>query len=109
MKYIQLDGKTVTNIIPEFDPDFPGVPISDRFTAAYIDELIPVQDDKEVTTGLIYEDGEFKEPPEPEPTDEITGEPVPEGEPSLSEDLLTMAVDHEYRLTLLELGLGGEI
>ena len=37
-------------------------------------------------------------------------EPEPGPEPSESDDLAAMTVDHEYRLTLLELGLteGGE-
>lgn len=48
--------------------------------------------------GYTYE---LEERPEPEP------EPAVE-EPTAEEDLLAMAVDHEYRITLLELGLGGE-
>ena len=41
---------------------------------------------------------------------EILGElgiavPEPEPEPTTEEDLMSMAVDHEYRLTLLELGV----
>ena len=37
-------------------------------------------------------------------------EPGPEPEPSEADDLAAMTVDHEYRLTLLELGVteGGE-
>lgn len=31
--------------------------------------------------------------------------PEPEPEPTTEEDLMSMAVDHEYRLTLLELGV----
>lgn len=36
-------------------------------------------------------------------------EPEPEPEPTEEEDLAAMAVDHEYRLTLLELGLTEEV
>lgn len=32
-------------------------------------------------------------------------EPVPEREPTAEEDLMEMAVDHEMRITLLEIGL----
>ena len=32
-------------------------------------------------------------------------EPMPEPEPTAADDLEAMAIDHEYRLTLLELGL----
>lgn len=36
---------------------------------------------------------------------EITFTPEEEPEPTTEDDLLAMAVDHEYRLTLLELGV----
>ena len=32
-------------------------------------------------------------------------EPMPETEPSAEEDLMGMAVDHELRLTMLEMGI----
>ena len=39
-------------------------------------------------------------------TYELVPEPEPEApEPSQEEDLMAMAIDHEYRLTLLELGV----
>ena len=40
----------------------------------------------------------------------VVPEPGPEPEPSEADDLAAMTVDHEYRLTLLELGVteGGE-
>lgn len=44
----------------------------------------------------------FEEAPLP-----ITPEPTPE--PTEEEDLAAMTVDHEYRLTLLELGLTEEV
>lgn len=40
---------------------------------------------------------------------EIPEEPEAQAEPSEAEDLAAMAVDHEYRLTLLELGLTEEV
>ena len=43
-----------------------------------------------------YQDGEFVYAPLPA---------CPEPEPSAQEDMGAMLVDHEYRLTLLELGL----
>lgn len=49
-------------------------------------------------TDYRYIDGECVYDPLPQP------EPEPE-EPTAEEDLQAMAVDHEYRLTLLELGL----
>ena len=43
-------------------------------------------------------------------TSGVVPEPEPEPEPSEADDLAAMTVDHEYRLTLLELGVteGGE-
>lgn len=35
--------------------------------------------------------------------------PEPEPEPAAEEDLAGLLVDHEYRLTLLELGVGEEV
>lgn len=32
-------------------------------------------------------------------------EPTPEPEPTAEDDLMEMAIDHEYRVTMLELGL----
>ena len=49
-------------------------------------------------TGCFYLEGEDP-PPLPEPILE------PEQVPTLADDLMTMAVDHEYRLTILELGV----
>lgn len=49
-------------------------------------------------TEYRYENGEFIHEPQPTP------EPQPT-EPTAEEDALSMIVDHEYRLTLLELGV----
>nr|DAH13078.1 MAG TPA: hypothetical protein [Caudoviricetes sp.] len=46
-------------------------------------------------TEYRYENGEFIHDPLPKP----------EKEPTAEEDALSMIVDHEYRLTLLELGV----
>ena len=49
-------------------------------------------------TNYRYIDGEFIHDPEPKP------EPTAQ-EPTVEEDTLSMIVDHEYRLTVLELGV----
>ena len=49
-------------------------------------------------TNYRYIDGEFIHDPEPKP------EPTAQ-ETTVEEDTLSMIVDHEYRLTLLELGV----
>lgn len=105
MKYIQLDAGKVCGIIPAEDPIFPGIPIDQRFSPDFISALVPVDDGETVESGWIYEDGAFHEPPPPPEIDEVTGEEVPEAEPSTADDLMNMAVDLDYRLTLLELGV----
>lgn len=47
--------------------------------------------------------GEIVEKSEQEIADEIAALPPPE--PTAQDDLLALAIDHEYRLTLLELGV----
>ncbi len=49
-------------------------------------------------TEYRYENGQFIHDPLPKP------EPTAQ-EPTVEEDTLSMIVDHEYRLTLLELGV----
>lgn len=46
----------------------------------------------------LYINGEYVHDPEPKPD-------PPEPEPTAEEDALSMIVDHEYRLTMLELGV----
>ena len=54
--------------------------------------------DKVDVHDYLYIDGEFIHDPEPKPD-------PPEPEPTAEEDTLSMIVDHEYRLTMLELGV----
>lgn len=64
MKYVRvLDGKAV-EVIPEYDPTFPGIPASKRFSADFLAPLIPVADEVEVEQHWGYdpETGQFSEP-----------------------------------------------
>ena len=72
-------------VIPD-DMETPNFPFGE-VTAEEIDGVMTVTS---WTAGTI---------PEPEP------EPVPESEPTAQEDNDAMLVDHEYRLTLVELGV----
>ena len=108
MKYVLLSNRSVMNIIPEYDPAFPNIPLSKRFSAAFIRELIPVSDDIEVRSGMVYdiETGEFREPPEPELTeDEELEIEVSATQPTKQAATDAMLVDHELRITMLEMGL----
>ena len=112
--YILLtDQNTVQEIIPDENPAFPGIPIEQRYVADYISQLIYVPDSTTVKQNWIYDpDTEgFSPPPEPEVLPEPLPDFVAESAPSEAEDIAALLVDHEYRLTLLELGLaeGGDI
>lgn len=71
MVYVRLNNKVVEEIIPEFDPTFPNVPIEQRYPDDFVSRLIKVEGGVEV--GMVYgpETGEFSEsePVEPVPTD----------------------------------------
>lgn len=88
--YILLNNNTVSEIIPDIDPVFPGIPIGSRYTAKFVAQLLHVEDDVEVQQNWVYdpESGVFSEPPEPvEPAPEPEPvEPAPEPEPEPSAD-----------------------
>ncbi len=65
MKYILLNESVVTQIIPEEDPFFPGVPIEERYSSEFLSMCVPIKD-VEVYPNWIYENGIFVAPPEPE-------------------------------------------
>ena len=67
MVYVRLNDNIVEEIIPEFDPTFPNVPIEQRYPADFVSGLIKVENGVEV--GMVYnhETGEFSEPEPVEP------------------------------------------
>lgn len=73
--YILLNNNAVSEIIPDEDPIFPGIPINQRYTPDFVAKLLHVAGDTEVKQNWVYdaETGTFAEPPEPEPV-----EPTPE-------------------------------
>ncbi len=81
MKYVRLNNNVVVEIIPEFDPVFPNVPITERYPAEFVKKLVAVDDSVEVRVGMVYnaETGVFSvpEPPAVEP-DVPTVDPVAE-------------------------------
>lgn len=109
--YVKLVNNKVFEIIPDEDPVFPGVDISQRYPADFVSELIHVSDDTDVAQNYIYdpETNTFKIPEsviaedQPKPVKTIFKDE------SLTEaDFEQMLLDHEYKLTLLELGITGE-
>lgn len=78
--YIGTDN-ILTEIIPEFDTTFPGVEITARYSAEFLDACILRTDEQlaseDIQPGMRYDrdTDTFLMPPEPEPV------PVPEPEP----------------------------
>lgn len=62
--YILLNDNIVAEIIPDMNPDLPGVPIEERYPANFISHLIYVSDDTDVEQHYVYdpEAGTFSEP-----------------------------------------------
>lgn len=54
MKYVLLNQNVVREIIPEYDPIFPGVPIKQRYSNVFLQQCITIEDTVEVTSGDIY-------------------------------------------------------
>lgn len=77
--YILLNEKNaVSEIIPDENPVFPGVPIQARYAPAFVARLTHVPDDTEVYQNWLYdsETGVFSAPPEPEPLVETEPDPA---------------------------------
>ena len=89
MKTVRLANNVVVEIIPTY-----ALPIDQWYPADFCAQCREAPDD--VQQGYVYhpETDTYTEPEaeqEPEPTEE--------------EDLSALVIDHEYRLTLLELGV----
>lgn len=67
--YILLTNNIVTEIIPDENPVFPGIPIAQRYPADFVAGLLHVADDTEVAQHWVHdpETQTFFEPPAPEP------------------------------------------
>jgi len=54
-KYIRLDETNrVLEIIPEFDPVFPEIPLSERYSKVFIDSLMEIEEDVKVEQNWYY-------------------------------------------------------
>lgn len=69
MVFARIEKTIVAEIIPEFDPVFPNVPVGERYPADVIKKLVAVEDEESVHVGMVYdvETGEFSEPEQPKP------------------------------------------
>lgn len=92
MNYAHIRENTVYELIPEFDPVFPGVPIEQRFAPDFLARCEPV--DGTIQVGYIKTETGFEAPPEPEPLPEPV--PEPELEPASPTDLDKLRADVDY-------------
>lgn len=67
MVFAKIEKTVVAEIIPEFDPAFPNVPVGERYPADVVKKLIAVEDEESVHVGMVYDasTGEFSEPEQP--------------------------------------------
>lgn len=101
--YIKLDGKIVSELVPDVDPALPNVPIEERYPADFIAELMHIKDGTEVEVGMEYdaETGGFGYPESDIRTD-VTEEIV-EDTGGITQAEINL--DVEYRLACIELGI----
>lgn len=69
--YVYIVDNKVRELIPDIDPIFPNVDISERYSSDILSNCIHVEDDADVKRGMIYnrEEDQFTEPsPSPTPT-----------------------------------------
>lgn len=99
--YILLtDENTVSEIIPDENPIFPGVPIEQRYAPDFVAKLLHIPDETEVEQNWVYdpETQTFAEPPKPEPSPEPEPEPEPDLESIKAERIAQSKTDLETYL-----------
>lgn len=66
--YVFLRDSKVYELIPDINPELPGVPIQERYPSNFVDMLIHVPDDTELEQGWVYDAdiGKFSAPPAPD-------------------------------------------
>lgn len=63
MKYVRLEKGIVAEIIPEFNPLFPDVPVSERYPQEFVKKLVETADETTVYVGMArQEDGTYAVP-----------------------------------------------
>lgn len=86
MKYIRFNGSSIVQeIIPEFVVEFPGVPITERYSKEFLSQCLEVADEVNVEQNWEYHPMENIFKPVPPPViealpEEPTVEPAPESE-----------------------------
>lgn len=103
--YLLMNNNVLSEMIPELTDTFPGIPAVERYTLELLAQCVKRDSLEGVELGMTYDpehDIFFWPDPAPDLPD-YPGGPAPQ--PTPQEDADAMMVDHEYRLTLLELGV----
>lgn len=63
MKYAYIIDNNVCEVIPGEDPNFPGIPVTERYAPDFLARCVKVADETAVCSGMIYdpETGTFTE------------------------------------------------
>lgn len=77
---VNRENNFVDEVIASSHPDFPNVPLSERYTQEFIASLIP--SDVDIPTGWVFDPDSktFSEPIHPEPVEEMQMDPACDGE-----------------------------
>ncbi len=63
MKFVRLEKNIVAEIIPEFNPLFPNVPVEERYPREFVKKLVEIADETVVSVGMVkQDDGTYKLP-----------------------------------------------
>ena len=66
-EYVLIHNDRVHEIIPEFDPNFPGVPIEQRYSPEFLKNCLHIDEKDIPPIGHVKKGNKFEEPPKPEP------------------------------------------
>lgn len=87
-KYLYINADNIlSEIIPDFDPVFPEIPVTERYAPDFLAQCVERTDEQisseGIELGMLYdaEADTFKPAPVPEPEPEPKPEPEPEPEP----------------------------
>ena len=107
MYYIHLMDNAVTEIIPDENSTFPGIPITQRYTSDFISRCITADDVSAIHAGMIYDPTTktFSEPPVPESTPVPVPTPTPQPQSDPIGDLAETVSDLMVEVDKIKLGV----
>jgi len=90
MKYVFTENNIVRQIIPEIDPAFPGIPITERYTSEFLKQCVAVDEIVKVEINWTYD-------PKTKAFSPPKSEPEPEQDPE--ERILTLIEELEAAIS----------